>query len=101
MMDNIDIYSRWVESQRQRIKEWRRTNSKKKFVGERGYLHFDGKVSFRDHIDAGGHTLNDVLKSSEEVARHKFLPFIRDDQRVRRFRDKPEYTPLGDLRAHP
>lgn len=100
MMDNNDIYIRWVEAQRQRIKEWQRTNSKKKFVGERGYLHFDGKVSFRDHIDAGGHTINNVLRSSTAVSRHKFLPFIRDDQRVRKFRDKKEYTPLGDMRKH-
>ena len=100
MMNNRDIYERWVEAQRQRISEWKRTNSKKKFVGERGYLHFDGKVSFRDHIDAGGHTINDVLKSETAIAAHKFLPFIRDDQRVRKFRDKKEYTPLGDLRKH-
>lgn len=100
MMDNNDIYSRWVESQRQRIKEWRRTNSKKKFVGERGYLHFDGKVNFRDHIDTGGHKINDVLRSSSAIAEHKFLPFIRDDQRVRRFRCKNMFTPLGEMRKH-
>lgn len=99
-MNNEDIYSRWVEFQRQRINEWRRSGSKKKFVGERGYLHFDGKVIFRDHIDTGGHTINDVLKSESAVAGHKFLPFIRDDQRVRKFRDKKEITPLGEIRKH-
>lgn len=100
MMSNEVVYSRWVESQRQRINEWKRTGSKKKFVGERGYLHFDGKVSFRDHIDTGGHTINNILKSEAAIADHKFLPFIRDDQRVRKFRDKKEFTPLGDMRKH-
>ena len=100
MMTNEEIYDRWVEAQRQRISEWKRTGSKKKFVGERGYLHFDGKISFRDHIDTGGHTINDVLKTESAIAGHKFLPFIRDDQRVRKFRDKKKVTPLGEIRKH-
>lgn len=99
-MDNDINYQQWVESQRIKIYEWRRSGSKKKFVGERGYLHFDGKIFFRDHIDTGGHNINAVLRSTEEIAKHKFLPFIRDDQRVRKYRDKKEKTALGYIREH-
>jgi RNA-directed DNA polymerase len=100
MMDNNDNYERWVLSQRDKINEWRRSGSKKKFVGERGYLHFDGKVSFRDHIDTGGHKLVEKLRSTDSITSHSFLPFIRDDQRVRKYRDKKEMTVLGDIRKH-
>lgn len=99
-MDNDYNYQHWVKSQRDKIREWRRSGSKKKFVGERGYLHFDGKVSFRDHIDAGGHLLNNSLRSTEAIAKHSFLPFIRDDKRVRKYRDKKAETAFGDVRKH-
>ncbi|MDK2899479.1 MAG: RNA-directed polymerase [Patescibacteria group bacterium] len=99
-MDNDINYQQWVEAQRNKICEWRRSNSKKKFVGERGYLHFDGKIFFRDHIDTGGHSINEILRSTDAIVRHRFLPFIRDDQRVRKFRDKKEITSLGCVRKH-
>ena len=100
MMDNDVNYQQWVQAQRTKIREWQRSSSKKKFVGERGYLHFDGKVFFRDHIDTGDHSINSTLRSTESIATHKFLPFIRDDQRVRKYRDKKEKTVLGDIRKH-
>lgn len=99
-MDNDDNFQQWVNTQRTKILEWQRSGSKKKFVGERGYLHFDGKISFRDHIDTGGHSLISTLQSSDAISKHRFLPFIRDDQRVRKYRDKPEKTVLGDIRKH-
>jgi RNA-directed DNA polymerase len=99
-MDNDYNYQQWVDTQRKKIREWQHSGSKKKFVGERGYLHFDGKVSFHDNIDTGGHKITDVLRSTKAIAQHSFLPFIRDDQRVRKFRDKKEKTPLGDIRKH-
>ena len=100
MMDNDYNYQQWVNTQREKIREWQRAGNKKKFVGERGYLHFDGKVSFRDHIDTGGHKLVEKLQSTELIAKHSFLPFIRDDQRVRKYRNKKESTLSGEVRKH-
>lgn len=73
----------------------------KKFVGDRGYLHFDGRVNIGrlKGKDAGDPAYR-VLTSPEEVAKRGFLPFLRDDQRVKRFRDKPETTLEGNRRRH-
>lgn len=62
----------------------------KVFVGQRPYLHFDGKVELNRDIQTGDHPIVDVLKDASKLSRHKFLPFIRDDRRIRRYRRKKD-----------
>ena len=79
-------YERWIKLQQEAIaiKRGNKSLHAKKFVGDRGYLHFDGRVNLKR---ANGSNETDpayrVLASSDAIASHSFLPFLREDQRVR------------------
>lgn len=101
-MTNPD-YEQWIKLQQEAAPE--KTTSKplhrKKFVGDRGYLHFDGRVSI-SRVDGSDKTdpAYRLLTSAANIEKHSFLPFLREDQRVRKYRDKAASTPEGDLRRH-
>ena len=96
-------YKQWIKLQQEAIS--RSQNDKtlhgKKFVGDRGYLHFDGRVSVK-RVDGSSpdDPLYRLITSSDALAKHSFLPFLREDQRVRKYRDKPPTTADGNARRH-
>jgi len=96
-------YKQWIKLQQEAIS--RNQNDKtlhgKKFVGDRGYLHFDGRVSVK-RVDGSSpdDPLYRLITSSDAVAKHSFLPFLREDQRVRKYRNKPHTTADGSVRRH-
>lgn len=96
-------YDRWINLQKEAIAKKRKDKSLhgKKFVGDRGYLHFDGRIRV-GRVD--GSDLKDtayrLLMSSGAVAKHSFLPFLREDQRLRKYRDKSHLTTEGNARRH-
>lgn len=95
-------YERWIKLQ-QEVTAQKQDEPLygKKFVGDRGYLHFDGRVGIGR---ANGSEKSDpayrLLVSSELIPNHSFLPFLREDQRVRKFRSKPAETSEGHKRPH-
>jgi RNA-directed DNA polymerase len=96
-------YQRWIRLQQEAIAKNREDKSLhgKKFVGDRGYLHFDGRVGVK-RADGSNETdpAYRLLTSSDAVANRSFLPFLREDQRVRKYRDKSPTTPEGNARRH-
>lgn len=101
-MKNVN-YERWISFQKQAIVKKRKNKSLhgKGFVGDRGYLHFDGRVSFKridgtDETDPAYH----LLTTREAVVSHAFLPFLREDERVRKYRSKSPVTAEGNSRRH-
>jgi RNA-directed DNA polymerase len=100
---NNPQYKQWISLQQEAISRKRkdRTLHGKKFVGDRGYLHFDGRIDLKrvDGTDVTTRAYN-LLTSSTAIAKHSFLPFLREDQRIRKYRDKSPTTPEGNARRH-
>ncbi len=100
---NNPHFDQWLETQKEAVNKKQADKSRhgKKFVGDRGYLHFDGRVSMRR---VSGSDMNDpayrLLITSEFVPSHPFLPFLREDQRVRKYRNKALQTHEGNERPH-
>jgi RNA-directed DNA polymerase len=95
-MDRKYLFNEWLEAQRQKAAGKRKHG--KPFIGERGYPHIDGKVHFpRPGVPAEQAAwLEEVLTNGQKLTHHGFLPFIRDDQRQRRYRIPPEdYDPTA------
>lgn len=101
-MQNLN-FERWKKLQKEAVVKHQENKSlhSKKFVGDRGYLHFDGRVNMK-RIDGSKKTdpAYRLLTSSEAIASHSFLPFLREDQRVRKYRDKSPTTADGCERRH-
>lgn len=73
-MDLFKEFDNWLDEQE---------NSKKCFIGCRGYGHFDSKIGIK--------RCRKIKKIRQEVCdlqflkRHRFWPFIRQDQKARRY----------------
>jgi hypothetical protein len=92
MIDYRYEFDRWLDSERKKLKS--RASFKKKFIGSRGYAHFDTLLNIHDagHIGVLQHNFTDA----DNLLKWKFMPFVRKDQRNRRYRRKPADT--GPLR---
>jgi len=104
MIDMINPdFEQWIKLQKEVIAKQQKDKSLhgKKFVGDRGYLHFDGRVNIKrlDGSDKADPAYR-ILNSSDAIASHPFLPFLREDERVRKYRDKPAFTLEGNPRRH-
>lgn len=88
IMDYSDEFDQWINNEHQKRSRVFDARNLKQFIGERNYLHFDGRVLLKHHLETGDHQLANILKDPVLLAKHKFLPFIRSDIRVRRFRNK-------------
>lgn len=100
---NNPHFDQWLEAQKEAAnkKQADKSRHSKKFVGDRGYLHFDGRVGVK-RVDGSVKTdpAYRLLASRELVPSHPFLPFLREDQRVRKFRSKALQTSEGNERPH-
>ncbi len=85
MIDYKYEFDHWLRSEQLKLKK--RASFKKKFIGSRGYPHFDTLLSIYDanHIGILQHNFTDP----KNLLKWRFLPFIRNDQRNRRYRKKP------------
>ena len=96
-------FEQWLKLQNEVLARQKKDKSLhgKKFVGDRGYLHFDGRVNI-NRLDGSNKTdpAYRLLRSSTAIASHPFLPFLREDERVRKYRDKPAVTSEGNPRLH-
>lgn len=96
-------YDRWIKVQQASVTKQGESKSlhAKRFVGDRGYLHFDGRVGI-NRVDGSNKTdpAYRLLVSRDAIAKHAFFPFLREDQRVRRYRDKSPHTAEGERRRH-
>ena len=104
MIDMINPdFEQWIKLQKGVLAKQQKDKSLhgKNFVGDRGYLHFDGRVSIKrlDGSNKADHAYR-LLSSRDAVAVHPFLPFLREDERVRKYRDKPAVTMEGNPRLH-
>lgn len=86
----------WVDEQTKRSK----SKNSKPFVGSRN-LHFDGKVYLKENIQTGDHYIVETMQDSELLAIHKYLPFIRKDNRERKYRNKPHAKDLSHNKRYP
>lgn len=98
---NNTALEHWANAQNDKIQNTPKDLHSKAFVGDRGYLHFDGRIRISrvngsNKSNPAYHTLNSELK----IAKHKFLPFLREDQRLRKYRDKGPLTVEGISRRH-
>lgn len=100
---NTPEYEQWIKSQQEIAlkKSANKSLHSKKFVGDRGYLHFDGRVTLKrikgsDNSDPAFR----LVASREAIASHAFFPFLREDQRFRKYRDKTPTTSEGGKRRH-
>lgn len=57
----------------------------KPFIGDRPYRHFDGRVPLRDTQTNKAEYLLNELRYPARLAKHAFFPFVRKDNKVRRF----------------
>lgn len=96
-------YEQWIKLQQEVVAKKQNDKSLhgKKFVGDRGYLHFDGRVNIK-RLDGSDETdpAHRLLNSSKAIESHPFLPFLREDERVRKYRDKSPVTAEGNARLH-
>jgi len=104
MIDMMNPYfEQWIKLQKEVITRQQKDKSLhgKKFVGDRGYLHFDGRINIKrlDGSDKADPAYR-LLSSSNAITSHPFLPFLREDERVRKYRDKPAITLEGNPRLH-
>lgn len=91
MIDYPYEFDQWLDNEHRKLKS--RASFKKKFIGSRGYAHFDTQININDanHIGLLRHNFTDP----ENLLRWKFMPFVRKDQRNRKYRVKPaEISPL-------
>lgn len=91
MIDYKYEYQEWIDSEtrRQRTKK----QFQKKFIGSRGYPHFDTLINLFNSEHIG--KLQKLMASEVAILRWKFMPFVRKDQRNRRYRHKPvSYQPV-------
>jgi len=73
------IFLQWLKEERQRA-----GRGNKPFTGERRYRHFDGYAQLR-MVESGEDIIASTLRDSDAVASYRFYPFLRSDQRRRRF----------------
>lgn len=94
-MDYSYEYENWLNDQKKRAEK----RNAKPFVGQRN-LHFDGKISLKD-IEAGSHYITNTLQDGDLLAKHKYLPFIRNDRREREYKYKPYSSHLPHEERYP
>ena len=82
MIDYKYEFNEWLESEQN--KQNNRKTYRKKFIGSRGYPHFDSTVSLDNAEQIG--KLQQFTYSPKSLLQWKFLPFIRKDQRNRKFK---------------
>lgn len=94
-------FKNWVIAQKDKTKNTPKDHHGKAFVGDRGYLHFDGRVRL-SAVDGSNkhHPAYHILSSTEKISQHKFHPFLREDQRLRKYRDKKPIAKDGTVRKH-
>lgn len=85
MIDYKYEFDQWMHHEQQKMKL--HGAFKKKFIGSRGYPHFDATVSIQDPIQTA--ILQERLTAPNKILQWKFMPFVRKDQRNRRYRKKP------------
>lgn len=90
MLDYKKYTNQWLDSEisKQKSKKESKKEYFKAFVGSRGYLHFDKKISLYEKPQIL--SLKRKLSSSECLEKWIFFPFLRNDQRIRKFRFKPK-----------
>lgn len=80
-MDHIDYphkFDEWIKDIKNRM------NSPEDFIGDHRYRHFDGRISHHE-LDTNQACVTECLKYPDTLTKHSFLPFIRRDQKVRRY----------------
>lgn len=77
-MDIFSKYNEWLTEQ-----EGNGGKFQKKFVGCRGYGHFDTGISIKKCLKSK--SISQEICDPESLARHKFWPFIRQDKKTRRY----------------
>lgn len=88
MIDYRYEFDQWLDSERKKLKS--RASFKKKFIGSRGYAHFDTLININDANHVG--VLQYNFADAENLLKWRFMPFVRKDQRNRRYRRKPADT---------
>lgn len=88
MIDYRHEFDQWLDGERKKLKS--RASFKKKFIGSRGYAHFDTLLSIHDAGHIG--VLEHNFTHTSNLLKWKFMPFVRNDQRNRRYRRKPADT---------
>jgi RNA-directed DNA polymerase len=92
------LFSQWLKEERQKL------GRAKPFVGERHYRHFDGHAQLA-MVESGEDPIATALRDPASVAKHSFYPFLRDDQRRRRFvsrlRGDGIYGPTAEQKVRP
>ena len=88
-MDRKYLFEQWLDAQAAKATSKRKYA--KRFIGERGYPHLDGKLFYPrigNNIEQAA-WLKEAVTQTDKLKAHPFLPFIRNDQRQRRFREPP------------
>lgn len=78
MIDYSLEYERWHSECKHR------QENGKTFIGERSYRHFDNNIkldALQKYV-----SFNSKLKNQNELSKHSFYPFIRNDKKVRRYK---------------
>lgn len=88
MIDYRYEFEQWLYGEQKKLKS--RASFKKKFIGSRGYAHFDTLLNIHDARHIG--VLQYNFADPENLLKWRFMPFIRKDQRNRRYRRKPADT---------
>ena len=77
-MDLFKEFDNWLDEQ-----EYKQKTSKRCFIGCRGYGHFDSKIGIKRCRKSK--KLSQEVCDPVSLGRHKFWPFIRQDQKTRRY----------------
>ena len=88
-MDRSYLFEKWLDAQAAKASSKRK--HAKRFIGERGYPHLDGKLFYPrigNNVEQAA-WLKEVVTQDDKLNSHAFLPFVRSDQRQRRFREPP------------
>lgn len=83
-MDLFKEFDNWLDKQeRVREKSEKSEKSEKCFIGRRGYGHFDSKISIERCRESK--KIRREVCDLQFLKGHKFWPFIRQDQKTRRY----------------
>jgi RNA-directed DNA polymerase len=83
MLDHKFLFNQWLSGEYEKQKK--KSRYRKKFIGARKYPHLDATISPYDAEQIG---LLEHRISKQSIENWNFLPFIRRDQRNRRYRHK-------------